>query len=72
LRAVDQADLYLERGEIVGLIDKGREDRFNMLQIYKPDKEFSSTKTLRGETHEITKRGPRTFQMAGFLPISAF
>jgi ABC-type branched-subunit amino acid transport system ATPase component len=70
LRAVDQVDLYLERGEIVGLIGpngSGKTTFFNLITgIYKPDKGrilFQDEDIAGEKPHEITKRGiSRTFQ----------
>jgi ABC-type branched-subunit amino acid transport system ATPase component len=70
LRAVDQVDLYLERGEIVGLIGpngSGKTTFFNLLTgIYKPDQGrilFQGEDIAGEKPHDITRRGiSRTFQ----------
>jgi ABC-type branched-subunit amino acid transport system ATPase component len=70
LRAIDQVDLYLEQGEIVGLIGpngSGKTTFFNLLTgIYKPDRGrilFRGEDIAGEKPHEITRRGiSRTFQ----------
>jgi len=80
LRAVDGVDIYIKKGEIVGLIGpngSGKSTFFNLITgIYKPNKGrilFEGENIIGEKPYQITRRGiARTFQNGRlFADISA-